>query len=145
MLKRTWFSHSPWNLGSISRVSRKYRKIVQNRDFSWTIVQGNLRFWSNFGFCLNSMKSTPNFKGITNIWFNLMTAQQLRSNCLLPVYFRKICIKLASELCSLYSSKDFKLALRKYMRAVQVLWLFKEFIAFDLHDRQNCVNQRGNA
>jgi hypothetical protein len=37
--------------------------------------------------------------------FDLKTTRQLRSYCLLPVYFRKICMKPASELCSMYSSE----------------------------------------
>jgi hypothetical protein len=47
--------------------------------------------------------------GIKNIWFNLMTAQWLRRCGLLPVYFRKIFKKLASELFSVYSSQYCKI------------------------------------
>ena len=36
----------------------------------------------------------------------LVGSSMLRRYRLLPVYFRKICIKLPSELCSLHNSKD---------------------------------------
>jgi len=111
--KRPTYSWSSSNLGSFSRNSRKSRKIDQNRKFSWTIVQEKSRFWSKFEFRLKQIKPTPNFMGITNMWSDLMISQRLRSYWLLPVYFRKICIQVTSELCSLYISQGFKLGLSK--------------------------------
>ncbi len=65
-----------------------------------TTVQENSRFWPNLGFRLHYTQPSPNFMEITNIWFILSAAQWLKRYRLLPVYFRKICIKLTSELCS---------------------------------------------
>ncbi len=48
----------------------------------------------------------PKFYGDYEFLFNLTSAQWLRRFHELPVYFRKISMKLASELCSMYSSKD---------------------------------------
>ncbi len=105
--KRTKYSWSSSNLGSISAINRKYWKIVQNNKISWTIS----RFWLNFGFRLNQTSPSTNFMDITNILFNLTTAQRLRRYSLLPVYFLKIFIKVTSELCSLYRSQSFSLPL----------------------------------
>ena len=121
--KITTYSWSSSILGSFSYVNRKSRKIGQNRDFSWTIVQGNLRFWSKFRFRLKHSKPTPNFMGITNMWSDLMSAQRLRSYCVLPVYFRKICIQVACELCSLHISQNFKLGLINLKCVVPILYV----------------------
>jgi hypothetical protein len=68
-----------------------------------------IKFWISFIKYLID----PKFHEITNIWFIWSAAQWLRRYRLLPVYFRNIRFKLASELCFLYSSKDWMLCFSK--------------------------------
>jgi hypothetical protein len=118
--KYSWFSS---NLGSILSISSKYRKIVLYPE----LYQEILRFWINVGFCFKYSQSTPNFMEITNFGLNNLTsAQWLRRFHELPVYFRKICMKLASELCSTYSSKDWVLRFSKQKSTLQVLWVSQD-------------------
>jgi hypothetical protein len=116
---------------------------------SITCVSKNIGKSANFGFRLKHMKPTPNLTGVTNIWFDLKTAQQLRSYRLLPVYFREICIVLASELCFISISQEprwlkiflffftgSKLQVSKF--AWQTLW---EALSFEENGQWLCSQQ----
>ncbi len=105
---RTKYSGSLPNLGFKSCfilrfcVLPVYPKIVQNCKFSSGKFSILTKFWISFKLHLIDTKSHGDHEYLV-FW---SAAQWLRRYRLLPVYFRKICIKLASELCSLYSSKD---------------------------------------
>ena len=107
-----WFSHFCQQFSKYSSDAQKNQIFVILVKFlvkfMFFFTYGYFRFSILIKFWISFIKYLidPKFHEITNIWFIWSAAQWLRRYRLLPVYFRNIRFKLASELCFLYSSKD---------------------------------------